>query len=237
VRRHVSLRNRVAITLSVAGVFACLTVTTAMVDTRPVRVKAHAWVLANGRTLPTTLEALSEYPVEYRREAFQAFAPAQQSAVMREHLAQFVASETLTQQQRAIVARLAEIITPEAYADSGRKAAQAQVKKICQDIQKSFDRRQQALLSTLGPLTPSESRWVKFARTAKAFVGVSTAFAEPTPRARGSCDCHVETTCSGCALGGGNCGGPYPECDSTVGCGCVWINPCDGNCVPLPGGD
>lgn len=229
-----SSRKRVTIVLSAALIVTGAGGALALVDTRPVAVKAHEWAIAKGDSLPSTLEDLSQYPVEYRREAFKRLTPAQQSALVREHLAHFLRTETLTAQQREMVDDMVQIVTPEAYSEGGRSAARQAMKVICKRVHDSFDRRQQALLTTLGPLGPGESRWLRVARATKGLLGAPLVHAKATTSvSAGSCDCAVETMCSGCALGGGNCGGPYPECDSSVGCGCAWIHPCDGNCTPI----
>lgn len=89
-RRKFSPPKRVVVVLVAMALIAGVSGTLAFVDTRPVAVRAHEWALTKGTSLPSTLDELSEYPVEYRRAAFKQLAPAQQSALVREHLTKFL---------------------------------------------------------------------------------------------------------------------------------------------------
>jgi hypothetical protein len=214
----------------IAGVSGTL----AFVDTRPVAVRAHEWALTKGTSLPSTLDELSEYPVEYRRAAFKQLAPAQQSALVREHLTKFLGSETLTPQQRDLVNRMIQIVSPEAYG-TGNEQAQKAMGEICTKVSPSFDRRQQALLSTLGPIGASESALRRMARATKTFLSLPHVNAKTTSiPTLGSCDCNLGSWCS--CVGVGNCGGDEACWDAGGrGCGCGWLYPCNGSCVPAPG--
>lgn len=233
-RKAMSPRQRVVIVLVAIGmIYAGVSGTLAFVDTRPVAVKAHEWALATRDSLPSTLDELSAFPVEYRREAFKRFAPGQQSALVREHLRNFLRSETLTTQQRELVNRMIQIVSPEAYGNGNAQARKA-MGEICTKVSPSFDRRQQALLSTLGPMRASESALIRMARATKAFLSLPHVNAKPTSIATfGSCDCNLGSWCS--CVGVGNCGGDEACADEGgVGCGCGWLHPCNGSCVPTP---
>ena len=86
------------------------------VDTRPSNVRAAEWARGMGTSLPRTLDALSAYPVAFRKAAFRELTPAERSQLWHEHLEVFRNTHALTKEQLGLLSRLNSVLTPEIYA-------------------------------------------------------------------------------------------------------------------------
>jgi hypothetical protein len=206
----------------------------ALVDTRPVSVKAHEWALENAASLPDTLEELLPYPVPYRLAAFQRLPPTSRSGIVQAHLAAFAHTEALTSEQKGLISEMAQLLDPQAYTESGRRTAQEKVAPICRQIANLFSPAQRAKLGTLGPSGQAENSMTQFLRLTKNFVGSYLVYADVSNRSLEHCSCAIETSCPGCTWTYAYCGYEDGCTEVGFGCGCGFIWTCDGECVPWP---
>jgi hypothetical protein len=95
----------------------------ALVDTRPMHVKASEWAEHNRLTLPQHLSELATYPVSYRRAAFKLYSPELRAKMWREHLSRVVAERPLNSDQQQIVEDLIATLTPELYTRENPEAS------------------------------------------------------------------------------------------------------------------
>lgn len=230
---RITTRLRAATVVGACCAMLSLGSVLALVDTRPVAERARDWAAANATSLPATLDELSRYPVPFRVAAFQEMSPEERSRIVRQHLSRVEARYSLTQAQRQLINTMIAELGPEAYSDTGHAAAQARLGPICSTIQQLFSPEQRAVLGTLGPQTPSESRLRQWIRSAKAVAAPYLVDAKASARTSQFCSCAIQTSCSGCALEGGIC--QSGDCTPTgYGCGCGFVWSCDGVCIPIP---
>jgi hypothetical protein len=165
-----------------------------------------AWIEVMGARLPTTLAAISKYPVAYRRAIYGTLTSAQRVAVWREHLESFLSShEALSPHKQLFVIlvmeRLDVLLNPDDRDSKALRELQARATEV---LGPDLSLR---VMANLGPIQTS-------------VFGVS-----PSGEAGGLfCSCSsVSDTCPNkCHKGG---------CIPVQGgCGMFWLFSCDGYC-------
>ncbi|QSQ14535.1 bacteriocin fulvocin C-related protein [Myxococcus landrumensis] len=161
----------------------------------------QTWLDANKETLPTTLDDISRYPMEYRRAIQGALSPQQRVALWREHLHRYIASHPrLNARQLAALELTLAVLTPELFTvDDTPEVLRAQAA-----VRDAFDAKEaQLIVATLGP---SESSGVEES-------------AAPV------CTCNgADSWCGGTICRGSSCR------RTTSGCGWLNRKPCNGRC-------
>ncbi|AGC46583.1 hypothetical protein MYSTI_05303 [Myxococcus stipitatus DSM 14675] len=109
----------------------------------------QAWLDANKETLPTTLDDISRYPMEYRRAIQGALSPQQRVALWREHLRRYIASHPqLNARQLAALDLAMATLTPELYTPVDTP----ELLRAQAAMRDAFDPKEARLIvSTLGP--------------------------------------------------------------------------------------
>lgn len=202
----------------------------ASVDTTSPSARAAEWVRANEGKLPTSLEALSEYPVKHRVAAFQAHSPEIQSKLAREHFAAIRRGHQLSTEQDALLQRLSDLATPSAYSETGRSAAQAEVAPLCVAIKEAFSPVLANAIGTLGPVERAEPQIVTVARWMQSFMTPSVS---ATGEKAENCSCSTDTWCPGCAIALSTCQNRGSCSPVGISCGCGFLWPCDGDCYSI----
>lgn len=205
----------------------------ALIDTRTMGEKARTWSESSASRLPTTLEEFSKLPIEYRKAAFRRLTPERKSALWREQMTQFTATEKLSGEQHAVIATLLSLATPEAYGrapGSSSALSEGKYKAACSAVGQLFSVQQRKAFATLGRAAESasnESRLVTVARRIKRYVGSHVLHADGKVPLL-DCDCTVDTYCpdclpdEGCALA---------ICTQQIGCGCFSLWTCGEKCI------
>lgn len=208
---------------------------TALVDTRPIADRASDWAESR-RGYAWSASDFSRQPLEYRRAAFRVMSPIERSTVARTYLEEYLQKETLSPDQRAFLGRLRDRLTPAAYSDTTVQAFRAEIGQACKEIAALFpDSRERALLTSLGSVPDhGDGRLRTLIRYAKNFVGLSPVYAV-TEGEQAECDCAKFTFCTGCSGFGGRCNTGSCAVQSW-GCGCLFVEDCDGKCDFSPEG-
>jgi hypothetical protein len=217
-----------ALALSTSSLFA-------LVDTRPVAVRAQEWAERQRGTV-WSARNFSRQPIEYRRAAFRVMSPIERSAVSRAYLEDYIQRETLSPDQRAFLRRLRDRLTPATYSDTTAPALRAAIGQACEQIAALFpDAGARALLTSLGTVPDHGDGTLRaLIRSAKNFAGLGPTYAV-TEGEQAQCDCKKFTFCTGCSGFGGRCN--QGSCDvQSWGCGCLFAEECDGKCDLSPGG-
>jgi hypothetical protein len=206
-----------------------------LVDTRPIAERARDWA-EHRRGHAWSASDFSRQPLEYRRAAFRVMSPIERSAVARTYLEEYRQRETLSPDQRAFLGRLRDHLTPAAYSDTAVPALRAEIGQACKQIAALFpDARDRALLTSLGSVPDhGDGRLRTLIRSAKNFAGLGPAYAAAEGE-QAECDCAKFTFCTGCSGFGGRC--KTGSCDvQSWGCGCLFVEECDGKCDLSPQG-
>jgi hypothetical protein len=197
----------------------------AVVDAGPPSVRANAWVAAHRGNLPETLDALSGYPVAYRKAVFLALPSAKKAELWRAQLQAFSQTPGITAEQRAFIDRNIEALTPTAYNQHPKTGPLAD---LCKKIAALFPVEQRSAFSVLGPPDPVFTVSGLFVNLSERFRQsyVVRAADRALGRQVGDCSCSAESGCS-CIT----CWPPPQGCNtSNWGCGCEWLYQCDGLC-------
>ncbi len=231
-----SWRLRLVLAVGIAAVLGPLGATiAAVVDSRPVSVRAKDWVVAHSSSLPSTIEAIQQYPIAYRRAIFSALTPAVRSALWRQQLTHFLQTAMLTVEQRAFVEKFIQLADEKAY--SQVSATTGPLTNVCRDIARLFPEEQRSVFGVLGSTTDvnegliSEAGWIRLTERFRQSYIVQAA-GKSVGRQVPWCTCNVGPYNCSC----GSCGVPQAGCDTTDwGCGCGWLYQCNGQCIaPSP---
>ena len=232
--RVLKLRLRIAIGL-VAGVCALSAGSAlALVDTRPVDVKAREWA-EKGVGLPTTLDELAAYSGEYRHAAFIVMSPPQKSQLYQDQLQIIKKTWKLTSDQEQFVSDAMKVLTPAMY-EKNRTPEETELgMALCKRVANLFSKDQAALFTSVGPPTKgrSESPAVVWTRVVKRWLGTDSVAAATKKSEGGFCNCLGSTYCQDCNINmGWGCDYMSP-CWETPnnGCGCFSMYTCDGKCA------
>lgn len=210
---------------------------------------AETWADAHAATLPSSLSAITKYPMVYRKAILHHLSASQQQEMWREQIAAFLlAPHERSEVQTAIVRdrafevsalqRLVLLTVLDSIGSVFREHASIEVrraaaKRICDMVHKAFTAQQVAsLLAILGPRDALSSD-AKATRSTTSSLSVS--------KNTSSCECSIGSYCE-CVqenpdgtrtpmCASGNCTPDYPD-----GCGCFMIWACDGACTLHPGG-
>jgi hypothetical protein len=229
-----SLKVRLVMLVLAVSVAATAVAAGSLIDTRPVRVKAAHWAVANIGNLPDTVEELSSYPAAYRKAAFRVLTPEKRAGIWREHLRNLAQHQHLTTEQRQLINELLALVTPEMYSDTRDQAeVERRFRPLCQRISELFPVEQRRAFSLAGLReVPAEGRLTTWARSFKAFVG-ATYVANAATEVFHDCDCAEDTWCLDCNTWEGCVFGLVPPCSQGWGCGCLGLETCAGECKTI----
>jgi hypothetical protein len=199
-------------------------------DARPITERAATWAASPDVVLPVTLADMASYPTVYRRAAFTRLSPEQKSALWTEQLRYFLATETLSSAQRAVVNEALPLVAAEYYARPHTDAEKAKMASICGRAQALFDQRQKLAFGVIAYYSSvSESKLVSWMRSKKASV-VQPFVANAAPTA--NCDCTSDTYCPDCSASSGCAYGTLCHIEP-YSCGCLNWATCDGRCIAI----
>ncbi|MCP3104283.1 bacteriocin fulvocin C-related protein [Myxococcus sp. K15C18031901] len=170
-------------------------------------VEAEAWVRANTNQLPTTYNDFSQHSMAYRKAIFAALPPEARSALWRQHFEHYLAAHPgLDEAQTEFIQELIALAAPSLFAKVATQANQKgpDFSKQKEAAVKLFGTTEATLLlATLGPQEKLAGN--------KANCTCNTIddwCVTPTLCTRG-------TTCT----------------IVLTGCGSVWLQPCNGDCL------
>jgi hypothetical protein len=188
------------------------------------------WIAVHANELPKTLEEIAAYPKGYRSAIFNALSPEVKSGLAREQLSHFLASESLSAEQRKFVQQAIDMATPEKY---------SRTEPLSGAAAEQHKRMHEAL--------SAETRRLFSPSQVGVFVELGYGITSPTParlslpasatdgadgKAESMFDCQCASTDPYC--GAQSC----PVIDNCThtdsGCGWLWCAPCDGMCVDAP---
>lgn len=190
---------------------------------------ARDWAAANRDKLPKTYAAFGELPVEYRRAAYQFTSDTLKSDFWREHLENYLTNHPqLTDDQRQVLLEGIQMVTPQFFAALSQKDDNL-IKRRSRAQLSFLEVRAQAVLShqqigeIFAQLGPATSEFVLLAPQGDQPKVIPI---------RPSCSCaQTHDFCpngAGCGRGAGCVG-------TSVGCGWIWVNGCNGSCYYVGG--
>lgn len=123
--------------------------------------KVQAWIAVNRTRLPSTYEEVSRFPPQYRKAIFVAQTPEVKSSLYRTQLERYRQQHpSLSTEQRAVLARVTEMLTPELFTLQGRsperfRDADAQLRELKKQAIAAFGFDEaRSILVDLGPTDP-----------------------------------------------------------------------------------
>jgi hypothetical protein len=220
-----------------------------------VQQEARAWVEANKSALPTTYDAVSQQPYEYRKAIWHTLTLPQMEALWRKQLDAFVLpTEQLTDAQRAVRAGLSKPLTDQQrafirvaldslhqmFSDALPDEQRTELaNRMCAYKKAIFDAELGA--EVFARLGAPDSSYIQLSKPAPKPASVIPAnvlaavrrLAEkvmlaPKPLMN-DCACNQG---SNCECSGGACTQVQGDCNaiSSNGCGCFWLFVCNGCC-------
>lgn len=191
-------------------------------DHRTVRQRADDWAVAHASSAPTTLEELAAFPAEYRQSIFNHLPAAEQSRLWQVQLQRVLDTEPLTGEQRAYVATLMTLATPQSFMKD------MPTPEVCEDIARLFPNPAQKekvrnIATVAAPARSFAATWVKTTERMRSSLLVGAAQFDCSCRGMGFCECALVASCQ------------EGDCNKTMNCGCLWAGECDKMCQgPLP---
>lgn len=161
------------------------------------------WVAANRNALPEDFDALTAYPVRYRRAVHHELSPEARTSLWMEHLDRYRRSRRLTRAQTDVIARAEDLLQHQAVLTLPAADRNASLQDLKSEAVTAFGRQEAGLLlAVLG--TPAATD-----------VGPSEV-----------CSCSTEDDfCPDEQYCGSDSG-----CDRVEDCGTFWAYLCDGHC-------
>lgn len=213
-------------------VFVALGIPSFVVDLRANSDRSEEWIQSHTNSLPSNLDELWELPLAYQQRAFQALAPETQSDIMRDRLQRALSAEALSLQQRAALAQMLSVITPDIYRSS--KTEGVKVQALCKEYGVGLPPSVRSVLVPGGQVSPV--RWST--KWPIIILRISEAVRDAVALHASQCTCSSGSACTTCdwypgqVCAGGSPGPSICE-EQPSGCGCFWQYPCDGLCIPV----
>jgi hypothetical protein len=212
----------------------------AMVDTRPEAVRAREWARIHADSLPPAA-VLAGYPLAFRRAAFGVMSPAAKAEMAREYLSAYLSRPALTQEQRAFIKEVLELLAPSIYERSNLATNKERFGWVCERLGMLFpNQADRARLASFGEVGAAPIPWRAWAGSIQRTMGLGIAHANSSA-ALDECDCIEFTYCSLCSGLGGVCKpGLHTDPMTCIvypwseGCGCFFFFVCDGVCDLTP---
>lgn len=208
-----------------------------LLDNRPTNQRAEAWVTAHANSLPKSLDEFAAYPTPYRRAIWSGLSESVKADLWRTQLDQLLNESSLTKEQRSAIIQMRSFLSPELYKSNAKQPAalQAMCRKDGQTAALLADYR--AWLADLG--SHARPKYTTSALAVTAYEGirakVNAVAHRPAPFE--DCSCNSESMCSTCDWAWTLTCAYNEACHGTPqGCGCLWVNPCDGKCRSVLGG-
>jgi hypothetical protein len=202
----------------------------------PSCVRATAWTKSHPESLPTTLSEFAAFPAQYRSAVFTALSPQVKASLWREHLAPKLTDPSESVTQKALIARLYSLITPDLYSRTASKSdpPSAEFADIAYAMRETFDRQQLEFFTDLTADVRAKSTlgsgMLAIRETIRNMYILEAGINGPK-----FCTCNIsygyaDTHCS-IYLGGEWCGGTMQQCTTLWwGCGIAGEASCDGCC-------
>jgi hypothetical protein len=203
-------------------------------DHRTPTERAEAWVVAHTRSLPSTLEEIAAFPLEYREAIREALPPGTRSELWKAQFQRFLdTAPDLSEEQRAYVQSLIREFTPENIERAS--LVNPDVFDVCERAPELFPSREQMqLFNVLGWNASPDVSWNSLVASSRTRVlSTLSSFVKPAYASRvqdrcqcngwGWCECSGSETCS------------QVECTTNWNCGCGEDpNNCTEKCVWTP---
>jgi hypothetical protein len=214
----------------------------ALVDTRPVSVKAAEWAEAalNRGDLPTRLNDYLKLPMEYRKAVFNVMTPVQKHDLWRSHLETLLIESQLTVEQTRLLTEYITAMSPDLYGASGSEAervAEDRLKPLCQVASSVFPDALRKQLKQIRRETAPAAESFVMAWFRRVEIAIGPVLANAGSNYVADCDCTP-------SLCGSDCEEKSlpPVCADETGCtkpavndcGCFQAYECVDKCVPIP---
>jgi hypothetical protein len=203
------------------------TVASVVLDKRLACERTAAWATAHAAELPTSLEGLSDLPLEYRRAAFHLLTPDQKAVAWRDQLTGIASDPSLSEVQRDWLLRTADGMRAERFA--AKKIFDADNSRIALEAQAlfGFDRARE-VIATLGPTSRTGLPSSRLALVVVTQEWIRRSISVDASPYYCICStqsdwCHSTPTHDNVCQAGG--------CDEQEDCGTLWFYRCDGLCV------
>ncbi len=237
---------RTPIRVAIATLALLLTyvgVITPLVDTLPQCRRVEAWVTSHAQSLPTSYDGLLAFPKAYRNAIFNVLPANAKARIWRTHLdrALTASASTLTDSQRAFVARARDLIKSEYYVRPRPPAVQEEVSQLFAEAGVLFANspRKSILLELDGPVSLAGFRMDATLLHLKATLGRSLVASAQEWINCGDCKCAIDYQFVWTCPMAGNCMyPPYPYYCQERSWGCGWFGllQCNGLCCSWDGG-
>lgn len=204
------------------------TVASVVLDTRLACERTAAWATAHAGELPTTLEGLSELPLEYRRAAFGALTPDQKAGAWRNQFTRIASDPSLSEAQRKWLLRTADAMLAERFTE--KTVFDADNRRLASEAQALFGfGRAREIMATLGPTSRTglpTSRLTLIVATQEWLRKSVNVDARPE-----DCDCSTSSDwCYSLPTDQRYCRGGVGCREPAEDCGTLWLYNCDGLC-------
>lgn len=188
-------------------------------------IAANAWAEEHADNLPTSFEAITEYPIEYRRAIFSRLTPDQKANVWIKKLREVLNNVDLNRAQHRLLEHVIEKINPDIFDKNKEKYLIVADNTLKNVFGETLAGNIFSKLSSMQELKESQAKSIVYGMSSitQTNGGVSASSVADCGCSSSSDYCGVTVDCS--------TGGAWTCEESDWGCGTLWSYSCDGRCT------